>query len=230
MSFLISLLMMAGLANAAGPATCPDIFEKHDGTKIQQIWSDASESCFFSVVPDDAYVELVYRDHLFTSEGLFMVFNSYGPGDESQTTAAREFYMFPRRNSTFTYQWKDDTRELEVTHVTGDKFVFDSKKARLKSVSGGTVTVADYVEPSNRGGIEFVKYNGLILDGGFKLGSSPTGNSNGNSVFRDAQDKKCSIKNYEVFKYTSDGEIIFKYDDKALATFLKKRCSQLQFP
>lgn len=230
MSMLLSLLMTMGLAHAASPATCPDIVERHDGIQIQQLWSDGSESCFFTVTPRDAYVDLIYRDYLFTSDGSFMVFNSYGPGDESKTTAAREFYMFPRINEGFTYSWDDNARELTLINVTGDKVIFDSKKGRLKSISGGTVTVADYVEPANRGGVEISNYQGLILDGGFKIGSAPTGNPSGSSFMKDVKGTQCKLKNSEVFKYTSGGDVVFKYSDKTLIPFLKQRCPNLATP
>ncbi|KYG68929.1 hypothetical protein AZI87_06800 [Bdellovibrio bacteriovorus] len=229
MSFLLSLILSVGIAHAADQASCPDIAERRDGTKIQQMLSGNGE-CFFSVTPDDAWKDLIYRDHLFTSEGMFMVFNSFGPGDESQTTGAREFYLFPRNTEAFSYEWKDDTRELIVTHVTGDKFVFESKKARLKSITRANVIVADYVEPSNRGGIEITNFQGIILDGGFKLGSPPTSNSNASSVFRDVNNTSCSVKNSELFKYTSDGDIYLKYNDKAMLTFIQKRCPKLKLP
>ncbi|KHD87280.1 MAG: hypothetical protein OM95_15155 [Bdellovibrio sp. ArHS] len=229
MSLLLSLIFSVGIAHAADEASCPDFSELRDGTKIQQILAGNGE-CFFSVTPDDAWKDLVYRDHLFTSEGMFMVFNSYGPGEESKTTAAREFYMFPRVSETFSYEWNDDTRELTVTHVTGDKFVFESKKARLKSISRANVSVADYVEATNRGGIEISNFQGLLLDGGFKMGSSPTANPNANSVMKDVNNSACTLKNTEIFKYTTDGESYLRYRDQALIAFVQKRCPKLKTP
>ncbi|WP_415063620.1 hypothetical protein [Bdellovibrio sp.] len=231
MSFLFGLLMMVSSVYAADPTTCPDIVERQDNTQVQMIWSDATNSCFFSVHPMDGYVDLVYRDFLFSTEGLFMVFNSYGPGDESQTTAAREFFMFPRPLSDIKFKWNFDAQELEVTHVTGDKFIFDTRKARLKSISGAaSVKVADYVEPGNRGGVEITNYQGLLLDGGFKIGSAPTGNASNSSVMKDSVGKTCSIRNSELFKYTSDGDVIFKYSENTFPAFIKKRCPQLKAP
>lgn len=231
MSFILNLLFVAGFAHAQqSPATCPDIVERHDGTQIQQLWSPASEACFFSVVPQDAYVDLTYRDYLFTSHGLLMVFNSFGPGDESQNTAAREFMLFPRVSQQFTYKWNDDVRELEFVHVTGDKFIFDAKKGRLKSMDRAKVTVADYVEPSNRGGVEILNYPGLLLDSGFRIGNAPTSDASASSVFRDSKGATCKVKNSEIYKYTGGGDVIFKYSDKGLKTFLQSRCPKLVFP
>lgn len=230
MSLILNLLMFWGVANAQDPAHCPYIVERYEGTQIQQLWADGSQSCFLSVSPLDAYVDLIYRDHLFSTDGLFMVFNSYGPGPESETTGAREFYMFPRPLNKFEFRWNRDAQELEVIHVTGDKFIFDARKARLKSISRTTVTVADYVEKGNRGGIEISNFPGLLLDGGFNIGSAPTGSSSGNSVIKDARGQSCKLQNHELFKYTSDGDVILRYSDNTLASFLQKRCSNLQLP
>lgn len=230
MSVLFSLLMLLGFAHAQGPESCPDIIERQEGTQIHQTWSEGSQTCFFSVSPLDAYYDLIYRDHLFTSDGLFMVFNSYGPGAESETTGAREFYFLPRPLSQFVFIWNFDAKELEVTHVSGDKFIFDARKARLKTISRAQVTVADEVNKINKGGIEITRYQGLLLDGGFKMGSAPTSVANANSVIKDSSGASCRVKNQEVFKYTSDGDVIFRFSDTTLPGFLKNRCPQLKKP
>lgn len=230
MSFLLGLLMVVPFANAQSSVDCPDIVERYEGTQIQQQWSENSQSCFFSVSPRDAYVDLIYRDHLFTTQGLFLVFNSYGTGPDSETTGAREFFLFPRPLKKFDFYWNRNSQELEVTHVTGNKFIFDARKGRLKSVTNATVSVADDVNKNNRGGIEITNFKGLVLDGGFKMGGSPSSVSSGSSVIKDVQGKSCSVKNYEVFKYTSDGEVFVKYSDSTLPAYIKKRCPGLNFP
>lgn len=222
--------MMMGAANAQDPASCPYLVERNEGTQIQQLWSEDTQSCFFSVAPLNSYVDLIYRDHLFTSDGLFMVFNSYGKGPDAETTGAREFYMFPRPLNKFSYEWVNDTQELIVTHVTGEKFIFDARKARLRSMTKAKVVVADYVEKTNRGGVEISDYQGLILDGGFQMGRPPTANSGGTSVLKDINGKTCAVKNSEIFKYTTGGDVILKYSDATLPAFLKKRCPSLKKP
>ncbi|MEN0057806.1 MAG: hypothetical protein AAGB31_03140 [Bdellovibrio sp.] len=228
MSFFVVLMTMMGFAQAAEQEVCPYAVERREGTQIQQLWSEETKTCFFSITPLDGYKELIYRDHLLTSQGLFMVFNSFGPGDESVTTGAREFYMFPRKEKQFSHTWNDETRELIITHVTGDVFTFDSQKAELKSIGQAQVKVADKVDPKNRGGVEISQYPGLLLDGGFKLGSSPTGVSTAQSTMKDVLGNTCSVKNSELFRYPAGGDIIFRYTDKALGAFLKKRCPQLK--
>lgn len=228
MNLLLNLLAFLNISNAA-EIDCPYFVERVDGTQIQQLWSASSNSCFFSISPRDAYVDLIYRDYMLTSDGLFMVFNSYGEGDESRTTAAREFYTFPRLNyeKGFTHRWDREKDELIVTSVTGDRFVFEVKKAHLKSIERARVVVADYVEPKNRGGVEIYNFQGLLLDGGFAMGRAPTSSASGSSVFTDKNGKTCKVTNREVFKYTSTGDIIFKFDDPSLKKFLQTRCPSL---
>lgn len=231
MSFLIGLLMISGLAQAADPANCPDRVEVQDNTQIQLLWSPFTETCFLSLVPYDAYIDLLYRDYLFITDGLFMVFNSYGAGnDESTLTGAREFYMFPRPNPELSYRWIPDLKQLEVTHVTGDKFLFDTRKARLLSITRAQVTVADEVLPDNKGGVEISNFQGLLLDVGFKKGSAASGNPNGTAVMKDGVGNTCSVKNNEIFVYNSTGDNAVKFTDKELNTFLKKRCPRLKLP
>lgn len=232
MSLLLSLLAtltMAHATEATDPENCTYTVERKEGTQLQRIWNESSQACFVSVHPLDGYYDLKYRDHLFTTDGLFMVFNSFGPGDESSTTGAREFYMFPRVSNEITYSWDEQNKLLMVVAATGDKFVFDSRKARLISITRANATVANDIIPTNRGGIEINNFQGMMMDGGWALGRSPTSNKNGSSQFKDNAGTTCSIKNSELFRYTSSGDNIFRYkDDVSLQKLLKNRCPQLK--
>jgi len=227
MSWVFGFLMMSVIARAEDPASCPYFVERQEGTQIQQIWSEGSQSCFFSITPLNAYVDLIYRDHLLTSQGLFMVFNSYGPGSESEKTASREFYLFPRLTNQFSHKWDLGRKELEVVHITGDKFIFDSRKARLKSLTRAHVTVANDVDPSNRGGVEISNYQGLLLDGGFRVGNAPTSDAYGQSIIKDKIGNQCVVTNKEVFYYNASDDIIFRFSDKEFLKFLRQRCPKL---
>lgn len=232
MPFIVGLILLLATffqsnSYALGQSQCPEIVERNEGTQIQQTWSEGSQTCFFSITPLDGYVDLIYRDYLFTSEGLLMVFNSYGKGPDAETTGARMFYLFPRPQSQFSYSWNFDTKELEVRHITGDTFIFDSRKARLKSMSRGTITNADDVNKENRGGVEIMNYKGLLLDSGFEMGRAPNSNRNATSVLKDSAGKQCKLKNYELFNYLSGGDVVFKFKDGGFGSFLKKRCPSL---
>lgn len=226
---ILNFLLTATLSYAQNPASCPDYFEKHDGTTIQISWIPKSQTCFFAVNPENEWQTPAYRNHLFTSEGLFFVFNSYGTfpnGDMS--FGAREYYFFPRKNTTITYAWNDETHELVVTHVTGDKFIFDSRTGGLKSITGAQVKVADTVNRENQGGIEISGYHGLLLDCGFVVQDAPSSNSARASALTNSSGGSCSMKNSALFNYASDGDVTFKYkSDKDFAKVLKQRCPKL---
>lgn len=227
LSLIFSILLTENRAAAFDQSQCPEFVERQEGTQIQQMWSEGSQSCFFSITPLDGYVDLIYRDYLFTTEGLFMVFNSYGKGPDAETTGARMFHLFPRPLNKFSYSWNFETKELEVTHVTGDKFIFDSRKARLKSMTRAQIINADDVNKENAGGVEILNYKGLLLDSGFEMGRAPNSSRNAISTLKDGLGKTCKLKNYELFDYLPGGDVVFKFKDSNLKTFLKKRCPNL---
>lgn len=226
MSFLLSLLFTLQAWGSESGA-CPDILEKRGSIQLQQMVTNDG-ICFLSV-GNFKSSGLVYRNYLFTSDGNLMVFNSFGWGDDSGSTGARDFYMFPRRLTKATYQWNDEARHLEVTDVTGGKLYFDYENAELVRMDKGQVTVDPKVHPNNKGGVEIRSYRGLLLDIGWAVGRSPTQNPSGWAVFRDQQGQSCRVQNREIFRYGSDGDVFFRYSDGALARYLAKTCPKIRF-
>ncbi len=226
---LFSILVALGFLSSAhaASAACTEKYEIFNGTQVQVI--DGQYTCYLTIHPRDAFQTLIYRDFLFDDDGLFMVFNSYGPGDESKTTAAREFRFFPRGQGNLSYSHDPATQRLSVTTPSGKVFVFDSQKAVLISVSGSQITQDYSVNPNNRGGIEFAKNDGLMLDGGFTIGKSPSQSSKGKIVFKDADARQCQLANGDVYRYTLDDDVIFRYDDAQLKSVLNSKCPHLLF-
>ena len=216
---VLSLLLAAPAA-----ATCRIDPEHIGGT---QVYGDSigGDRCFVSA-QSNAVNGLVYRSYGFYSNGLLMVFSSYGDGDDLSTlTSAREFYFFPRLRHPGVE--KDAAaKTLTVIMSDGGRFTFDTAKGELASVDRGDVSVAPRVDPADRGGVEFPRYNGLVLDVGFRMGESPAGRRNGDSTFRSAHGQTCTVKNSELFAY-ADGDHRFKFDDAALKVFLRGRCPNL---
>lgn len=170
-------------------------------------------------------MNLVYRDYALSTDGMFMIFNLYG---DQGNFGVRDFFMFPRTSNVVTYQWKEDSKELLINHVTGDVFTFDATQAKLKSISGATIAVADTVSRNNRGGVEIKNYNGLLLDTGFTMNQDPTESRDTNSVIKKSS-TSCSVKNKNLFQYMSDGDIIFRYkNDKDFFSYLKSACPGIQ--
>jgi hypothetical protein len=228
----LALLLLLGLSTKTWAADesvsgCPDRVERHGTIQIQQNLS-GSNVCFLSV-SNYKTTGGVYRNYLFTGDGSLMVFNSYGWGDDSDSTGAREYFFFPRKTTEPTYYWNSEARRLEVTAVSGDQFYFDYETGEMVAASKGKVTVAPEVRPDNKGGVEISQYQGLMLDIGFSIGRAPSSSSSSYSVFRDAKAASCKIKNNLLFTYKSSGDVYFRYNDTNLAAFLKRNCSKLQF-
>jgi hypothetical protein len=230
MLLLLKVLTMISLAEAQTTAVCKDRIESRENIQVASQWNSKTETCYVSVKAMETDPAMVYRDFLFSNDGLMMVFNSYGDGPTSTDTAAREFYFFPRAIAYPTFEWNNETRRLEITHVTGEKFYFDYDKANLVAISNGQVTTVQKVHPINKGGVEFPKYNGLMLDGGFSVGQSPSTADGIRPLFTDVKGTKCTVKNSDIYKYPGDGDSVFKFrEDSALKTFLKTKCPSLSF-
>jgi hypothetical protein len=229
---LVSLVLLGlGLSISANAwaedaTTCPDKVERHGSIQLQQDLSNNSV-CFISV-GNFKTEGGIYRNYLFTSDGEMMVFNSYGWGSDSDSTGAREFFFFPR-SSKMSYNWNETSRRLEITAVSGDQYYFDYEDAQLVGMSKGQVKLANEVNKTNKGGVEILNYQGLLMDGGFKVGSAPTSSQSRNSIFKDAAGASCTVKNTALFTYENDGDVFFKYSDKELSVFLKKNCPKLSY-
>lgn len=193
-----------------------------------QVYSDELDGgrCFVSA-HSNAVNGLVYRSYTFYGNGLLMVFSSYGDGEDVSTlTSAREFYVFPRRRQP-VFEADPVAKTLVVVMSDGARFTFDTAKGEIASLDRGDVVVAPRVDPADRGGVEFPRYDGLLLDVGFRMGESPAGRRNGDATFRSAHGQTCTVKNHEIFEYLPGGDHRFKHDDAALKAFLAARCPAL---
>jgi hypothetical protein len=203
---------------------CADNFEVFDNTQIQTMESDGV--CYFSIHPRNSE-HLLYRDFLFDSDGLAMVFDSYGEGSESQTTAAREFLFFPR-NQMMKYEYDAQAKRLMIHTPSGKVFGFNSMKSILTDISGTQSSINYEITPANRGGLEIVANDGLYMDGGFARGHSPSQNSKDKVIFKDREGHSCTLANGDIYSYDSDGDTKIKYNDVQLKTYLSGQCSQLK--
>lgn len=223
------LLLLAPMSSFAQAKPCPELVERRGSIQVQQIGSSDDTICYISI-HNFKQGGLLYRDYLVSSESNFMVFNSYGEGPDSSSTGAREFFFFPRTQPSASFAWNDETRRLEVTDVTGGKLFFDYEDAEIIDMSKGAVKIASEVSKSNKGGVEISKYQGLKLDVGFTIGKAPSQVSGATSTFTDQSGLSCKVKNTDIFKYLSSGDVKFKLTDKALMSLLKTKCPTLTLP
>lgn len=181
--------------------------------------------CFVSIHPNST-TDLVYRNYGIFSDGLFMVFNSFGDSeDTAKDTGAREFYFFPR-SAPPVLHIDPAVPSVSVTLGDGGTVVFDPATAQPVSTDRGSVSVAGAVDRGNKGGVEFPSYAGLMLDAGFRMGELPSGKPNGEATFRDGNGTTCKVKNNEIYAY-ANGDREFKFDDAGLKKFLATRCPAL---
>lgn len=216
----LALALLAAPLRAACPQVKPVIVGK------TQAYADALGSglCFISV--DPSYTPtMVYRSYALFGDGLLMVFSSYGPQEGSQYTSAREFYFFPRRG-TPELRVDEKAGKIEAVMANGDVVAFRPDTSDVKSVGRGEVTVSPRVDPDERGGVEFPRYGGLMLDAGFARGHSPADARDGRSVLRSAYGQLCTVQNSEIFAYAS-GDHALKYTDAELSAWLAVRCPGL---
>jgi hypothetical protein len=230
MKLFVSLLVFlaAFSAQSATPMptpTCEEKYEIFDNTQVQM--TPGSNNCYLSIHPRNVF-DLVYRDFLFDTKGIFMIFNSYGKGPDSSSTGAREYYFFPRTKASFDVQYNATAKLLAVQLPSGKTAVFNTEKSILVSISGTTFTQDFDVNANNKGGIEITANDGLMMDGGFRVGQSPSQSPKDKTVFKDAEQNVCGLVNSDVYKYTSESDVIFKYNDTQLKAFLKKKCPKLK--
>lgn len=218
------LLLMTALKVSAAP-NCLDKYEVLDNTTVQSI--PGSKGCYITINPRYTQ-DMTYRSFLFDTEGLFMIFTSLGRGPESETTGAREFYFFPRRQGSLIYNYDPILKRLSLTTPNGKVFVFNTEKAILIGISDTTFTMDYEINGNNRGGVEITRNKGLYLDVGYQLGQSPSQNSKRKIHFRDSQNHTCTVLNADVFSYSPDRDVDFKFNDVQLSRFITRKCPNLK--
>lgn len=219
--FVLSALLVTAAHAKTTAQDCPQgTEEKYGTTVIRTFYSDIG-LCSIGVSPSNAWQAGSYRDYSIASDGLFMVFNSFGANGNF---AVRDFMLFPRVNDGISYSWNDATRELVVTGVTNDVFTFNADTAQIKSISGAKKVTVAPVSGNNRGGVEIQGYKGQVLDIGYAAGRDPSQNKEGLSKYIKGT-SICRIKNSALFNYMSDGDIQFKFaSDKSFASVIKSQC------
>lgn len=206
---------------------CSRVLTHSGDVQIQRDYDEVTRNCFISIHPMSVS-DLKYRDFYFNNDGLFMVFNSYGEGNSSSTTATRSFYLFPKLNDYPDFSIEENGDVLVKT-VSDHYFLFDAKAFKIKSVSPGSFTEKP-LSKNNKGGVEIKLISGFWLDVGFKMGGMAEENKKGTTVATGSKKGQCTLKNTDLFDYSqaANYEYSFLYEGEAMSLFLKNRC-QIQF-
>lgn len=206
--------------------TCSDRLWRINNLTISKYFSKKSNLCFLSIQPFSKN-NLTYRSYLFTDDGSFNIFNSYGLGPASQTTASRDYMIFPRLVTYPAFKIKNDS-SIEITTTSQHQIVIDSHTAEILQISDAKILFSSAINKKNNGGLEIKLQRGLLLDSGFAIGRSPTENRQGLSVFIDKNGERCVLKNVSIYKYRNN-DVDFDLNDEQLKYFLKRNCPKLSF-
>ncbi len=227
-SIIMYLLLIAFTSEAHAEFTrakCQEVLTGNDIIQVSRRWDVTTRRCYISVHPRNV-VDLNFRDYYFDNTGFFMVFNSFGEGDESKTAGARGFYIFPQTEEYPDYSFEPNN-DIIVKMVSGHQFRISGKDFSVVSLSDGQVSEKP-LSPNNQGGLEFKLTKGYWLDGGFRLGGLKFDNPNNKTKIQSAKsDGSCSVINKTFLKY-KDGEFDLKQAGAALKQTLQANCPQLK--
>lgn len=168
MKKIIYLLVLFSL-NLSFADICQRSYQDFGDTSVKTGKFSNSNDCYISVSSLSAR-NLVYRYHLFISDGEHMVFNSYGDGPSRVDTGARVFAYFPRQEE-LSYAFTNE--ELTITLVDGNKVIFDTKNSLIKKSIGFDMREDSLVHPQNLGGVEIVSSRNTYIDFGYRQGANP---------------------------------------------------------
>lgn len=223
LSLILSSLQVFADGTPAPEPECTEILQSYGNVNVHRMMN-SSKDCWISITPLKTDEPLKYRSYLVSSNGLLMVFNSFGEGSEDQTTGAREFYFFPRKNKVLDPIPNEKNKTLAVKMTNDQVLTFSTVTGQLVSLSQAVVSVDRKVHPSNKGGVQ-IKNNqaGIFLDCGFELGTSPTQDPYSTCSFIDSKNKSCTIMNHRIFNY-EDGENRPRSDEE-LARVYERFCA-----
>lgn len=206
--------------------TCSDRLWRINNLTISKYFSKKSNLCFLSIQPFNKK-DLTYRSYLFTDDGSFNIFNSYGMGPASQTTGSRDYMIFPRLVAYPAFRVRNEST-IEITTTSQHHIIIDSHTADILQISAAKILFFPTINKNNNGGLEIKLQRGLLLDSGFAIGRSPTENRQGLSVFIDKNGESCGLKNVSIYKYRNN-DVDFDVNDQQLKYFLKRNCPKLSF-
>lgn len=216
---VLSVFLPFEVAQGSG---CEAMSETSGALRVFRIPS--SGRCIVHVAGHD--VGARSRSYLFSSNGLFMVFNVFGDtGSISRDTGARAYFIFPRaRQPEFR---KSDSGEVIVSATSGQDVAFSPITAMLKSFGGMDLHEDPEITATNSGGVELRPRDGvIILDTGWKTGGVAYSNPSGQSEFVFPAGASCKVWNKEIFDYSAnptDPRLRFGSDEE-LYRYLRQRC------
>lgn len=199
---------------------CENFKNSYGVLSVQRLWSEDAKTCWISILPTDV-PELNYRQFIFSSDGGFLVFNSFGNGPAEQYTGARKYFFFPQTQNQLQFSVNESKKQFQVILPNQKKVGFKFDQTAPQSFESAKIQISGNIEPKNRGGLEFVSYDGVYMDCGFQMGQNPTANPYRFCQFFDAKRTSCRIQNQQLFDYSDNGDVFVRSEDEIKATVLR---------
>lgn len=206
---------------------CEDRLLRAGVFQIHKYYAKNSKTCYLSIQPIEK-PNMIYRSYLFTNDGSFNIFNSFGIGKSSTTTGSRDYMLFPNILPNPAFQIFHEEDLLVVTTTSNHKFYFSLTTGEPIEITEAQFKSTLNIAKNNGGGLELRLDRGLLLDSGFQVGKSPTEVKTNPSRFINAKGQICTIKNSSLFKYYND-DVYFDWSEAQLKKLLKSQCPQFQF-
>ncbi|EQC48530.1 hypothetical protein M899_1839 [Bacteriovorax sp. BSW11_IV] len=221
--YLFVLILLT--INTTEASECTNFTETKGNLTVRRIYYPHDDVCsiglsLFSPVER-------YREFSFDNNGAMLVFVNYGIFDDELRYGAREFYFLPKLQAYPSIEWREQEGELDVLMINGHRATFDIQTSKLLRVSGAEISVDDYLHPKVLGGVEVKPLQGLIIDTGFALDSLSTQSPFKKSLLKNSADEKCEITNRDLFRYPSNGDVIFRHNNESLEVLIGKKCPQI---
>ena len=227
--FFISSAASAEVAKEIAKLTKEDACKKHawfgEKLQLQSGKFSSSNECFISILPRRTK-NLIYRNFVFSSNGMIMVFNSFGEGAEHETTGARIYFLFPYRQNL---RWSLSENFLLIFLPSNEVARFDLKSGQWVDLSNAQLFVDPKISLENKGGVELSYFNGLTLDAGFELGDSPIWDLTRMSTLEDSRGQMCVFKNKEVFVKKNQKVFLRKHTNEGIKKLIDSLCPNLLF-
>lgn len=223
--FYLFVLILLSVNTTEASQECSNFTETKGNLTVRRIYYPHDDVCSIGLSlfsPLDRY-----REFSFDNNGAMLVFVNYGIFDEELRYGAREFYFLPKLQAYPSIEWREDEEELDVLMVNGQKATFNIQTSKLLRISGSEISVDDYLHPKVLGGVEVRPLQGLIIDTGFALDSLSTQSPFKKSLLKNKDDEKCEIANRDLFRYPSNGDVIYRHTNESLAALVGKKCPHI---
>lgn len=209
----------------SAPENCPKKLTHVNNLQFSRAYQEDLSECWISIDNMNGYQKLIYRSYLITTDGLLMVFNSYGSGPNSTHTGARQYYFFPREVFTNEVDLQKDLVSVRLNSKL--KFQFQTKVLNLVNQPEFKIKTDPKINRNNKGGVEILEYNGVYLDLGFSMGKSPSDNAEGKSLFKNQFGQACEVINKQIFDYKNDDN--FLHGDNVLQATVQRICPEFKW-